>query len=99
MKYVIRAIAFANGAPCPHAGQWLAHFDVDALNGQGWGEFTDKILNAKKFNTFEQAMEFWGRQSKVQPWRPDGMPNKPLTALTAVIERFVVEDFVLTVTH
>jgi hypothetical protein len=89
MKYVICAIAFANGAPCPHAGQWLAHFDHDAFGGQGWGEFTDKINHAKRFDTFEEAMAFWNKQSTVMPLRPDGRPNKPLTALTATIEKFI----------
>lgn len=92
MRYVIRAIAFANGEPCPHAGQWLSHFDVDAYNGQGWCEFTDNIRKAKRFDTFEAAMTFWKQQSKVQPLRPDGRPNRPLTALTAVIEQFVFES-------
>jgi len=93
MSYVIRAVAFADDTPCPHTGQWLEHFDVDAFNGRGWGEFTDDVNKAKRFGTFAEAMAFWNQQSKINPLRPDGRPNKPLTALTAVIEQFIWPQF------
>lgn len=89
MSFVICAVGFSNGVHCPHAGQWLLHYDVDAFDGQGWCDFTDKIMQAKRFDTFEEAMACWNQQSTVKPLRPDGRPNKPLTALTILVERFV----------
>lgn len=86
MINVIRAIGFANGTPCPHAGQWLKSFDHEAFNGRGHGEFTDRLEDAMRFASSTEAFEFWRRQSKVRPWRPDGKPNKPMTALTVVID-------------
>jgi len=32
------------------------------------------------------AMIFWGTQSNTVPLRPDGKPNKPLTALSIEVE-------------
>jgi hypothetical protein len=84
--YVIRAIAFANGTHCPHADQWLESFDHEAFNGRGHGEFTSDIADAMHFATSAEAFQFWGKQSSKRPRRPDGKPNKPLTALTVVIE-------------
>jgi hypothetical protein len=89
MSYIIRAIAFANGAPCPHAGEWLQAFDHDAHGEQGHGVFTDDISKARRFATQGEALAFWHQQSTVKPIRPDGRPNKPLTALTALFEQIV----------
>lgn len=84
--HIIRAVAFANGVPCPHAGQWVATFDHDAYDGRGYGTFTDKVNDAKRFHSNAAAFEFWRRRSRVKPTRPDGKPNRPLTALSVVIE-------------
>jgi hypothetical protein len=85
-EHVIRAVAFANGLYCPHAGQWLERFNPNAYGGQGYAEFTTKISKAKRFATFADAMAFWKQTSTARPLRPDGKPNRPLTALTVVVE-------------
>jgi hypothetical protein len=38
------------------------------------------------FEDHAAAMEVWTRQSRVRPLRPDGKPNRPLTAYTISIE-------------
>ena len=86
MKYLIRALAFANDVPCPHAGEYLKAFDHEALGGIGFGEFTPDPSEAMQFDSAGEAMAFWNRQSRVRPLRQDGKPNKPLTALTASID-------------
>jgi hypothetical protein len=83
---VIRAIAFANGTACPHAGQFVERADFEAHNGQGRMAFTDDIRKALKFPTAGDAIQFWQTTSKGYPRRPDGKPNRPLTALTVQIE-------------
>jgi hypothetical protein len=85
--YIILAHGFANGVPCPHTGQWLESFDHDAFDGQGYGTFTPKEIDAKRFESISAAMQFWNTQSSVRPLRPDGKPNKPLTALTISVEK------------
>jgi len=85
-KYVITALGFANGTHCPHAGMYLRSFDHDAIGGIGHGVFTRHANRAQTFKDQREALAFWHRQSKVRPWRADGKPNKPLTALTVSIE-------------
>lgn len=86
-RYVIIALGFANGVPCPFAGQFLEAFDFNAFNGQGFGEFTHMKEHAKHFKTFEEAAEYWKRQSSIKPIRPDGKPNRPFTATTVEIKK------------
>jgi hypothetical protein len=86
MKYVIIAVGFENGTHCPHAGQFLKSFDHDAHDGQGFGVFTKSLARAKRFDTREELFAFWQQQSTVRPLRPDGKPNRPLTALTVTTE-------------
>ena len=83
---VIRAIMFADGTPCPHAGLFLKRADFEAHNGQGFMTFTADISKALKFPTAGDAILFWKTTSKGYPRRPDGKPNRPLTALTVEIE-------------
>lgn len=83
---VIRAVMFANGTPCPHAGQFLKGANFEAFNGQGHMTFTEDITQALKFSNVGAAMAFWATTSKGHPRRPDGKPNRPLTALTIEIE-------------
>jgi hypothetical protein len=83
---VIRAIGFASGVSCPHAGMFLKHADFNAYSGQGLMTFTGDITQAMVFATAGDAIQFWRTRSKAQPTRPDGRPNRPLTALTIEIE-------------
>jgi hypothetical protein len=85
MKYVIQA-----HSPFEIEDQYLVSFDFDAMRGTGYGIFTDKPEHAMRFKTLRDAMEFWRTQSTIKPLRPDGMPNRPLTASTISI--FKVEE-------
>jgi hypothetical protein len=89
MIVVIRSRGLANGMHCTTDGQWLKSFDPDAHAGRGDAVFTDRIEHALKFASKVDAMAFWNTQSKVRPLRPDGRPNKPLTAFTVEIETLV----------
>jgi hypothetical protein len=55
-----------------------------AFGGRIWLTFDrDK---AHKFASGAEALEAWGAVSKTRPVRPDGRPNKPLTALSIQVE-------------
>lgn len=69
------------------AGQYLESADVDADNGYGSLELTSDLEKAMKFPSTLDALQFWRRQSSVRPLRPDGKPNRPLTAFHAMIEK------------
>jgi hypothetical protein len=86
VKYLMVALGFANGVPCPHAGQYLLSFDHEHDDGLGWGEFTKNRAKAKRFDTREELFEFWTRVPKCRPLRPDGQPNRPMTALSVTTE-------------
>jgi len=85
MTYVIQI-----HSPPDVEDQYLVSFDFDALGGRGWGIFSDKPEHAMRFKTLRDALEFWRTQSTVKPLRPDGKPNRPLTAST--ISVFKVEE-------
>jgi len=84
--YIIRAMGFASGARFPHFGEYLVSFDHEARDGQGLGTFSPRLTRAMIFDTREEAMEFWQRQSTVKPLRPDGKPNRPFSATSISIE-------------
>jgi|SRR5215831_4915616 len=70
---------------------WLKSYDPDihaegAPYPTGMIETTDDPLEAMKFDSKREAMECWNTQSTVVPYRPDGRPNKPLTAFTVEIK-------------
>jgi len=86
VSVTIKAVEFANGTPCPIAGQYLKSFNCEAYNGRGYAVWTDRIEDAMKFDNAGEAMLFWKQQSRKRPTRPDGKPNRPLTSTTIVIE-------------
>lgn len=76
-------------------GQYLREFDPDAHDGRGEAVWTDDISLAKKFDSVGSAMAAWKQQSAVRPVRPDGKPNRPLTAFTvsvAAMDTFCSRD-------
>lgn len=84
MPYVIKAI------DTPVAGQYLTYFDPNAheperLYPTGEVRFTHSARRALRFATLEEALTFWRQPSTVVPVRPDGAPNRPLTAFTVEI--------------
>jgi hypothetical protein len=78
----MRCVGFANGLPCPVAGQWLKSYDPEAHDGQGDAVFTDKIQEAWVFSSMTDALATWRAVPKARPFRPDGKPNRPLTTFT-----------------
>ena len=58
---------------------------VNGVHG-GRIELTIHPDDARRFADSGDAMLAWNKQSRVRPYRPDGRPNKPLTALTVEVE-------------
>jgi len=67
-------------------GKYLLSYDPDAADGRGVATFTDDKSKAMKFKDFVEAWELWRKQSALRPTRPDGKPNRPLTAFTVTFE-------------
>jgi hypothetical protein len=72
-------------------GEYLVSFDFDAFGGKGWGVFTEKRKQAKRFRDMKEALIYWQTISEVQPLRSDGKPNRPLTASTVEIVKLPEE--------
>ena len=92
MSTVIRIIFNeALGQPSDLDGTYIRDYmpDTDPM-GRGNLTVTHEKRLAKRFSDFHEAASFWKQQSKRNPLRPDGKPNRPLTAYTVEFER--VED-------
>lgn len=67
-------------------GPYLQWSDPDAKDGMGDERWTSDLAKAKRFPSFMAAMQCWKAQSTIQPFRPDGAPNRPLTAYSIMPE-------------
>ena len=83
--YILRCLGWANGLACPHEGHYVESGDHDAYNGQGYFTFTPNVNDAKRFPSIGAALDYWRKQSTARPLRPDGKPNRPLSAIHAEI--------------
>ncbi len=82
MKTVMIQCGDAYGFPLPFDGQYLKSFDFEAHDGQGDIDLTPDISEAMKFDDVVCAVKFRNRIPECKPLRPDGLPNRPLTAAT-----------------
>lgn len=81
--YTIELGPSVNGTKDEHAGQWIVSFDPGAPGSRGHLKTTKNELDARRFPNHRAAWEFWMQDNGV---RPDGKPNRPLTAWTVIIE-------------
>lgn len=72
------------------AGQYLSTYDPEAHDGWGDALWTDKLDEAMKFANIGDAFALWKSSPKSRPKRPDGHPNRPLSAFTITFQH--VED-------
>jgi hypothetical protein len=89
-----------NTEALPGEDRFLADYDPDWLppgvtlaDTGGWcgmARWTDDPDEAMRFPTGRAAAEVWRMQSTIAPLRPDGFPNRPLTAFTVQIVRLEV---------
>lgn len=90
---LIKIVGSADGRVTEFDGAWLAevHFDYE---GDGIKLLVTRLADeAMKFLDAQVALELWRTQSKVRPLRPDGQPNRPLTAFTIEIVDPPAVDF------
>jgi hypothetical protein len=92
MSYVIQ-IEWLGGStgpsePSEHAGRYVSRYDVNAHEGRGQVWTHANPAKAVQFASPSKAVEFYRRVSTVKPKRPDGQPNRPLTAFTVSISKW-----------
>jgi hypothetical protein len=76
----MRCVGLADGRPYPHTGRWLCTFDPEANDGMGRVTWTDDLDHALLFPSAGAAHAYWMRVPTNRWLRPDGKPNRPLTA-------------------
>jgi hypothetical protein len=84
--YIMRIEGYGGGLHDQDDPLWLESFDHDTGGQQGFCTLTRKVNDAMRFDTKADALIFWRKQSRTMPLRPDGHPNRPLTAYTVKIE-------------
>ena len=84
----IRCISVANPVadPDPPAGKYLVSYDPEALGGRGSARWTDDPAKALVFADPGDALDCWQQVPRNCPERPDGRPNRPLTAYTIELD-------------
>jgi hypothetical protein len=89
MSVVIRLVAPAGGFRAPEVeGAWLKSFTPNGHGGRGDLVVTHDPAEAQRFADAAEAWKLWGATA-APPFdrRPDGKPNRPLTAWTITIEK------------
>lgn len=85
MSYVLKIWGWAGGQEPLADGQFLKAFDEADDGSLSTVEFTANTDNAMKFESLSDAFSFWKTQSTTVPLRPDGEPNRPLTAFNVEV--------------
>lgn len=83
---VMQLVCDASGTPSEFDGRYLKAFDADLNYCNGHIEVTADKREALRFANGGAALECWKRQSRTHPLRPDGEPNRPLTAYTVTFK-------------
>ena len=81
---IMRCLGFATGGG--PEGQYLKSYDPEAHDGLGEATFTTEKSEARVFQSFQEAWETLGAVPRNRRFRPDGKPNRPLTAFTIQFE-------------
>ena len=85
-EYVIKIVGLAGGGGHDLVGQYVVAYDPTIMpNGSVFLDTTFELRQALRFADGIAALELWKSVSPNQPVRPDGLPNRPMTAFTVEI--------------
>lgn len=77
---VVMVLVGSPHGPTEFDGQYLEDFDFEAHGGRGEITTTPDLARAKRFRDVLDAIAYRNTVPKCRPLRPDGRPNRPLTA-------------------
>lgn len=89
-KVVLKIVGNSAGGDPSFNGKYLTVYTPNGFGGNGLIATSVFIREAKLFNDSIEALNCWRQVSKTHPVRPDGKPNRPLTAYT--VELVTVGD-------
>lgn len=84
-EFVIQIRGHALTGEEPPMPLFVEAYDPSTPDGAGDLLLTPFVDKAKGFATTAEAFELWRAQSETVPLRPDGKPNRPLSAFTVEI--------------
>lgn len=95
MSYGLKLIAFTGiaingGDQIPH-GSWVQSYNPDAHDGYGDVTWTTDPEQALAFTDPSAALDCYRLVPLNRPTRPDGQPNRPLTAFTIEVEEITLD--------
>ena len=86
---VIRIVGLVGGAPSPFDGRYLVEYDPERLGVDPAGQpmlahvlTSEHRSEALELAGVPEAHALWTRVAEREPVRPDGRPNRPLTAFS-----------------
>jgi hypothetical protein len=79
---IVQIVGSASGDPTPHDGRYVVRWNSNVHYGTLAVDSTPRPEGARRFADIGEATSEWRAISHLQPRRPDGKPNRPLTALT-----------------
>jgi hypothetical protein len=83
---LLQILQRADGLPSGVDGQgYVKHYDPSGNEGRGDLVLTRHRGQAKRYPSKAAAMDEWKRVSATHPTRPDGKPNRPLSAFSVAI--------------
>ena len=86
-EYVILLHGLVDGSPSAYDDTYLTRFDFEGAEaGEAILESTPDFGKARRFPDIMAATELWKTVDPRQPLRPDGKPNRPLTAFSVTIQ-------------
>ena len=92
-KVTIRIIGLIGGTPTPFDGQYVVEYDPGRAGvepGSGMPMIAHLVTTPDKANASRyevgEAFEVWKAVDPANPRRPDGEPNRPLTAFSVEFE-------------
>lgn len=80
MKVIVQCLGSASGRPLGVEGQYLKSYDLEAYGGQGFCDFTKDPAEAMRFDDLAAFHRAYSSTPRCRSMRPDGKPNRPLTA-------------------
>lgn len=80
--FVITVVCDACGNATPHDGRYVKSYNPNSEYGILDMDSTAEPREAKIFDDEADLLDFIQQVSSVEPIRPDGWPNRPITGLT-----------------
>jgi hypothetical protein len=92
VPYVIKIEGMVTGGRTPFDDEYIVEYDPERDGTDPLGHSmrchlltTPDVHEARQFGTPAEAFETWRKVCQRQPERPDGKPNRPLTAFTVTV--------------